>query len=162
MLLRRKLPSGRIISIDTCDFAMLNGDNGIAHLNMNNGDNRVENLKCVKEDEARKMLMDFKEISEMRAAPEFFAMYKSLGGSADEVEYRRRLESFFLHTLMTCVFGFDAEDCGLPPTATQDEKGFRFYASRGEAQQAFMEAEQIGHDEFTRIFCSVDMVHSYS
>ena len=57
------------------DFAMLNGGAGIAHLNMNNGDNRGENLKWVKEDEARKMLMDFEEISEMRDAPTFFAMY---------------------------------------------------------------------------------------
>ena len=32
VLLRRKLPSGRIISIDTMDFAMLNGGAGIAHL----------------------------------------------------------------------------------------------------------------------------------
>ena len=42
---------------------MLNGGAGIAHLNMNNSDNRVENLKWVKEGEARKMLMDFEEIS---------------------------------------------------------------------------------------------------
>ena len=63
MLLRRKLPSGRVISIDTCDFAMLNGGAGIAHLNMNDSDNRVKNLKWVKEGEARKMLMDFEEIS---------------------------------------------------------------------------------------------------
>ena len=75
VLLRRKLPSGRVISIDTCDFAMLNGGAGIAHLNMNNSDNRVKNLKWVKEGEARKMLMDFEEISEMRDAPTFFAMY---------------------------------------------------------------------------------------
>ena len=161
VLLRRKLPSGRIISIDTCNFAMLNGGAGIAHLNMNNGDNRGENLKWVKEDEARKMLMDFGEISEMRDARTFFAMYKSLGGSADEAEYRRRLESFFRHTLMS-VMGYDAEICGLPPTATQDKKGFRFYASSGEAQQAFMEAEQISFAEFQRIFGSVDMVHAYS
>ena len=79
--------------------------------------------------------MDFEEISEMRDAPKFFAMYKSLGCSADEVEYRRRLESFFLHTGMSAL-GYIPEHCGLPPTATQDEKGFRFYASRGEAQQA--------------------------
>ena len=161
VLLRRKLPSGRVISIDTQWFAMLNGGAGIAHLNMNNSDNRVKNLKWVKEGEARKMLMDFEEISEMRDAPTFFAMYKSLGGSADEAEYRRRLESFFLHTLMS-VMGYDAEICGLPPTATQDKKGFRFYASSGEAQQAFMEAEQISFAEFQRIFDSVDMVHAYS
>ena len=98
----------------------------------------------------------------MRDTPTFLiAMYKSLGGSADEAKYRRRLESFFLHTLMS-VLGYDAEICGLPPTATQDEKGFRFYASRGEAQQAFMEAEQVTYDEFSRIFDSVDMVHAYS
>ena len=42
---------------------MLNGGAGIAHLNMNNSDNRVNNLKWVKEGEARKMLMDFEEIS---------------------------------------------------------------------------------------------------
>ena len=63
VLLRRKLPSGRIISIDTQWFAMLNGGAGIAHLNMNNSDNRVKNLKRVKEGEARKLLMDFEEIS---------------------------------------------------------------------------------------------------
>ena len=41
---------------------MLNGGAGIAHLNMNNGDNRVENLKWVQENEARiKLLMEFEE-----------------------------------------------------------------------------------------------------
>ena len=69
-------------------------------------------------------------------------MYKSLGGSADEVEYRRRLKSFFLLTLMSAL-GYSAEICGLPPTATQDGKGYRFYASRSEAQRAFMESEQV-------------------
>jgi hypothetical protein len=101
------------------------------------------------------------ELSEMRAAPEFFAVYKSLGGSADEAEYRRRLTSFFLHT-MNSALGYDADICGLPLTATHDEKGYRFYASRGEAQRAFREAEQIDGDEFMRIFKSVDMVHPYS
>ena len=160
-LLRRTLPSGRVISIDTMDFEMLNDGRGIAHFNMDNGDNRVDNLKYVTESEARKMLLEFEEISELQDAREFFAMYKSLGGTAGEAEYRRRLESFFLHTLMS-VMGYDAEICGLPPTAMQDKKGFRFYASSGEAQQAFMEAEQLGHDEFSRIFNSVDMVHAYS
>ena len=61
VLLSRILPSGRVISIDTCEFAMLNGGAGIAHLNMNNSDNRVENLKWVKEAEARKLLMEFEE-----------------------------------------------------------------------------------------------------
>ena len=61
VLLCRKLPSGRVISVDTCDFAMLNGGTGIAHLNMDNGDNRVENLKVVKENEARMQLMEFEE-----------------------------------------------------------------------------------------------------
>lgn len=63
VLLCRKLPSGRVISIDTCDFEMLNGGTGIAHLNMDYGDNRATNLKCVKENEARKILMDFEDTS---------------------------------------------------------------------------------------------------
>ena len=61
VLLRRKLPSGRVISIDTCEFAMLNGGAGIAHINMNNGDNCVENLKWVNEGEARGLLMGYVE-----------------------------------------------------------------------------------------------------
>mmetsp|Transcript_33524 Transcript_33524/g.72439 ORF Transcript_33524/g.72439 Transcript_33524/m.72439 type:complete len:103 (-) Transcript_33524:702-1010(-) len=102
--------------------------------------------------------MDSEENSEVRDEfflPEFFAMYKSLGGSADEVEYRQRLKSFFLHTLHTCVYGYE-------PTATQDEKGYRFYASREEAMLAFMEAEQVTHDEYLLIFRSVDNVHAYT
>ena len=114
----------------------------------------------MKEDEGRKMTMDSGEISEP-AATEFFAMYKSLGGSSDEAEYRKRLKSFFLHTLNTTM-GYDPEICGLPPTATQDEKGYRFYASGAEAQQAFMEAEQISYAEFLLIFNSVDSVHAYT
>ena len=61
VLLRRRLPSGRVISIDTCEFAMLNGGVGIAHLNMNNGDNRVDNLKYVSEAEARHLLLKYVE-----------------------------------------------------------------------------------------------------
>ena len=60
VLLSRKLPSGRVISIDTGEnFEMLNGGCGIAHLNMDNGDNRVQNLAWVNEDQARKLLMEF-------------------------------------------------------------------------------------------------------
>ena len=62
----------------------------------------------MKEDEARKMTMDSGEIAERRAEKEFFAMYKSLGGSSDEAEYRKRLKSFFLHTLYTCAMGYRA------------------------------------------------------
>mmetsp|Transcript_33526 Transcript_33526/g.72445 ORF Transcript_33526/g.72445 Transcript_33526/m.72445 type:complete len:109 (-) Transcript_33526:691-1017(-) len=108
--------------------------------------------------------MDSEENSEVRDEfflPEFFAMYKSLGGSADEVEYRRRLKAFFLHTLYS-VLGYDPIICRLPPTATQDEKGYRFYASREEAMLAFMEAEQVTHDEYLLIFRSVDNVHAYT
>ena len=47
-LLRRMRPSGRTINIDTMDFAMLNGGQGLAHINMNNSDNRVKNRKWVK------------------------------------------------------------------------------------------------------------------
>ena len=61
VLLRRKLPSGRVISVDTVNFDMLNGGCGIAHLNMNNSDNRALNLKWATEAEARKLLMEFVE-----------------------------------------------------------------------------------------------------
>ena len=61
VLLRRTLPSGRTISIDTMGFSMLNGGTGIAHINMNNGDNRVENLTRVNERRAREMLLSFDE-----------------------------------------------------------------------------------------------------
>ena len=61
ILLSRILPSGRVISIDTCEFEMLNGGMGLAHLNMNNADNRIQNLKYVSEAEARKMLMEYVE-----------------------------------------------------------------------------------------------------
>ena len=36
-----------------------NAGQGVAHLNMNNSDNRVNNLKWVDETEARKMLLEF-------------------------------------------------------------------------------------------------------
>ena len=61
VLLCRRLPSGRVISIDTMDGHMLNGGTGIAHLNFDNGDNRVENLEYVGEIEARKLLCGFEE-----------------------------------------------------------------------------------------------------
>ena len=44
-----------------CEFAMLNGSVGIAHLNMDNGDNRVANLKYVTEAEARRLLLEYVE-----------------------------------------------------------------------------------------------------
>ena len=110
----------------------------------------------MKEDEGRKMTMDSGEIAEPEATEkEFFAMYKSLGGSSDEAEYRKRLKSFFLHTLYTCAMGYE-------PDATEAEKGYRFYDSREEAIQAFMEAEQISRAEFGLIFSSVDSVHAYT
>ena len=56
-----RLPSGRVISIDTCEFAMLNGSVGIAHLNMDNGDNRVANLKYVTEAVGRRLLLEYVE-----------------------------------------------------------------------------------------------------
>ena len=59
--LSRKLPSGRIIRVDTQNNAMLTGGLGIAHVNMNNGDDRFTNLKLVTEQEARQMLMAFQE-----------------------------------------------------------------------------------------------------
>ena len=40
---------------------LINGGKGLAHLNMNNADNRIQNLKYVSEAEARKMLMKYVE-----------------------------------------------------------------------------------------------------
>jgi hypothetical protein len=59
VLLCRHLSNGRIIQIDTDDFKMLNGGFGIAHLNMDNSDNRIDNIKLVTEAEARKMLLEY-------------------------------------------------------------------------------------------------------
>lgn len=62
MLLSRRLPSGRIINVDTCDGSMLRpGGVGTAHLNMNQADNSVDNRKWVQEGEARKLLMMYLE-----------------------------------------------------------------------------------------------------
>ena len=58
VLLRRRLPSGRIISIDTCNNDMLTGGYGIAHLDMNNANNVPSNLKWVNEAEARVLLLN--------------------------------------------------------------------------------------------------------
>ena len=43
-LLRRQLPSGRVISIE------VDGNTFYVHLNMNNSDNRPENIKVVTEE----------------------------------------------------------------------------------------------------------------
>ena len=59
ILLCCHLANGRIIQIDTDDFKMLNGGFGIAHLNMDNSDNRIDNIKLVTEAEARKMLLEY-------------------------------------------------------------------------------------------------------
>ena len=60
-LLSRRLPSGRVLHVDTMDGMMLKGHSGIAHLNFNNADNRAVNLAYVGEMEARKMLLAFVE-----------------------------------------------------------------------------------------------------
>ena len=61
VVLSRRLPSGRMIHIDTMDGAMLNGGVGLAHLNMDNSNNRVTNLAFVNEQQARHILMSFSE-----------------------------------------------------------------------------------------------------
>ena len=58
LLLRRKLQSGRVINID----AMEGSGYFIAHLNMDNTDNRLKNLSgYINEEEARALLMGFEE-----------------------------------------------------------------------------------------------------
>ncbi len=63
VLLRRKLPSGRKISIDTNNFAMLNGGTGVAMEQfVRSGSNEVgHGIKHVTESEARKLLLEFEE-----------------------------------------------------------------------------------------------------
>lgn len=63
VLLSRRLTDGRIINIDTYDCEMLNGGLGIAHVNMNNCDNRIANLRMVTEEDAREMLLEFDTVS---------------------------------------------------------------------------------------------------
>ena len=58
-MLSRRLPSGRIINIDAMDGALFHGGLGIAHLNMDNGDNSVTNLKYVDLAEAQALLLQF-------------------------------------------------------------------------------------------------------
>lgn len=61
VLLCRKLPSGRVIFVDTMHYEMLNNGYGIAHKNMDTKDNCIKNLMHVKEAEARAMLLAFTE-----------------------------------------------------------------------------------------------------
>ena len=61
LCLSRALPSGRTINVDSVYGQLFRGGVGIAHVNMNNADNRPFNLKLVYEWEARRMLMEFKE-----------------------------------------------------------------------------------------------------
>ena len=68
-LLSRKLPSGRVINVDTMDGEMLRGGSGIAHLNMDNGDNRIVNLKYVTEAEARSLLLAFEDRRDPSRSP---------------------------------------------------------------------------------------------
>ena len=64
VLLCRKLPSGRVVSIDAHPGpgpSLLEGGFGIAHLNMDTSDNAWQNLRWVNEKEARRMLGAFVE-----------------------------------------------------------------------------------------------------
>ena len=61
VLLSRRLPSGRVLHVDTMDGAMLNGGSGILHKDFNNANNAASNLAYVNEMEARKALAAFVE-----------------------------------------------------------------------------------------------------
>jgi hypothetical protein len=61
-LLSRRLPSGRIINVDAGEAGvMMRGGKGWAHVDMDNGNNNINNLKVVDELTAREMLMEFSE-----------------------------------------------------------------------------------------------------
>ena len=60
-LLRSILPSGRIISIDTSEGNLLRGGKSIAHVDMNNSNNSIENLQMVDLTEALKLLHEFRD-----------------------------------------------------------------------------------------------------
>ena len=60
-LLRRILPSGRVISIDTSEGNLLRGGKSIAHVDMNNSNNNIENLKMVDLKDALKLLHEFRD-----------------------------------------------------------------------------------------------------
>ena len=61
VLLCRRLPSGRVLHVDTLDGDMLDGGSGILHKDFNNANNRVDNLAYVGEVEARKALAEVVE-----------------------------------------------------------------------------------------------------
>ena len=60
-LLRNILPSGRIISIDTDDGKLLRGGKSIAHVDMNNSNNNIENLQMVDLMQALHLLHEFRD-----------------------------------------------------------------------------------------------------
>jgi hypothetical protein len=67
-LLSRQLPSGRIINVDLGDWddasqheRAVSGGKGIAHLDMDNGNNIDSNIRYVTEAEGRRLLMGFTE-----------------------------------------------------------------------------------------------------
>ena len=60
-LLRNILPSGRIISIDTSDGKLLKGGKSIAHVDMNNSNNNIENLQMVDLMQALNLLHEFRD-----------------------------------------------------------------------------------------------------
>ena len=60
-LLRNILPSGRIISIDTSDGKLLKGGKSIAHVDMNNSNNNIENLQMVDLMQALHLLHEFRD-----------------------------------------------------------------------------------------------------
>ena len=61
VLLFRRLESGRVICIDTNMGKMLVGGIGIAHIDMNNANNKLQNLRMVRLREAINMLRNFED-----------------------------------------------------------------------------------------------------
>ena len=95
----------------------------------------------------------------MRDSEKMFKVYKRIGGRSTNDEYKKNLRLFYYHTLNSHVHGMGPE---YYEGAATDENGFALYDSDFDAEQALMDEAKVDHAEFSRIFRSVDRVHSYS
>ena len=92
-------------------------------------------------------------------AKSMFKVYRRSGGRSNFDTYKQHLVLFFLHTLNSHVFGMGPD---YYDGATVDGDGFKLYTSRDAAEAALKHAANIDSAEVSRIFHSVDQVHTYT